>query len=97
MPGPTVSVGSWQANSQMARSFAALYFGGMGAKGKNFYSELLCRYGFSADVETIQDLYLRGDVVGAEAAVPEEFLPATALTGTRPTCGTVCAPSSSRE
>lgn len=70
-----------QANSQMARSFAALYFGGMGAKGKNFYNDLLCRYGFSADAEKIQNLYLSGDIAGAEAAVPEEFLAATTLIG----------------
>jgi hypothetical protein len=59
----------------------ALYVGGMGAKGKNFYNELACRYGFEREAEQIQDLYLSGRKKEAEALVPEEFLEKTTLCG----------------
>ena len=39
----------------------ALYFGGMGAKGQNFYNDVLKRYGFEQEAEQIQDAYLGGD------------------------------------
>lgn len=61
----------------------ALYIGGMGAKGKNFYNDLATRYGFEAEAEQIQDLYLSGDKVGATVAVPNALVDAVALVGTR--------------
>jgi F420-dependent oxidoreductase-like protein len=63
------------------RSMIALYVGGMGAKGKNFYNELAVRYGFEREAAVIQDLYLSGQKREAEAAVPEEFLRLTTLCG----------------
>jgi F420-dependent oxidoreductase-like protein len=63
------------------RSSAALYIGGMGAKGKNFYNELAVRYGFEEEAGRIQDLYLAGNKREAEAAVPQEFLELTTLCG----------------
>ena len=65
----------------LQRPFAALYIGGMGAKGKNFYNELCVRYGFEEEAERIQDLYLAGKKEEAEAAVPDEFLELTTLCG----------------
>jgi F420-dependent oxidoreductase-like protein len=59
----------------------ALYVGGMGAKGKNFYNALVRRYGFEAEAETIQDLYLAGRVRDAIAAVPDELVDAVSLVG----------------
>jgi F420-dependent oxidoreductase-like protein len=59
----------------------ALYIGGMGAAKKNFYNELLARYGFEAEAAKIQSLYLDGHVRDAEAAVPLEFIRATSLVG----------------
>jgi hypothetical protein len=59
----------------------ALYVGGMGAKGKNFYNELAIRYGYEKEAEIIQDLYLSGKKHEAEAAVPDEFLELTTLCG----------------
>src|SRR5699024_127280 len=44
----------------MVRPFLALYIGGMGAKGKNFYNELARRYGYEDEAEQIQNLYLDG-------------------------------------
>jgi F420-dependent oxidoreductase-like protein len=66
---------------ELERSMLALYVGGMGAKGKNFYNELAQRYGFEREAEIIQDLYLAGKKKEAEAAVPEEFLELTTLCG----------------
>jgi F420-dependent oxidoreductase-like protein len=66
---------------ELGRSLIALYVGGMGAKGKNFYNELAQRYGFEREAEVIQDLYLSGKKKEAEAAVPEEFLELTSLCG----------------
>src|SRR5215218_10060708 len=43
-----------------ARPMVALYVGGMGAKGRNFYNDLVCRYGFEQEAAEIQDLYLDG-------------------------------------
>jgi F420-dependent oxidoreductase-like protein len=59
----------------------ALYVGGMGARGKNFYNELACRYGFEEAARTIQDLYLGGKKAEAAAAVPNELADEVALVG----------------
>ncbi|MHB1209471.1 MAG: LLM class F420-dependent oxidoreductase [Acidimicrobiales bacterium] len=66
---------------ELQRSMVALYVGGMGAKGKNFYNELAIRYGYEKEAEVIQDLYLDGKKREAEAAVPDEFLELTTLCG----------------
>jgi F420-dependent oxidoreductase-like protein len=66
---------------ELQRSMVALYVGGMGAKGKNFYNELAIRYGYEKEAEIIQDLYLAGKKREAEAAVPKEFLELTTLCG----------------
>lgn len=66
---------------EFQRSMVALYVGGMGAKGKNFYNELAIRYGFEKEAGIIQDLYLEGKKREAEAAVPAEFLELTTLCG----------------
>ena len=66
---------------ELQRSMVALYVGGMGAKGKNFYNELAIRYGYEKEAEVIQDLYLSGKKREAAAAVPAEFLELTTLCG----------------
>jgi F420-dependent oxidoreductase-like protein len=65
------------------RPHIALYVGGMGARGKNFYNELACRYGFEEAAAKIQELYLAGRKEEAAAAVPVELLRATTLIGSR--------------
>jgi len=62
-------------------SYAALYIGGMGSREKNFYNQLACRMGFEKEAAVIQELYLDGRARDAAAAVPREFLDATALLG----------------
>jgi alkanesulfonate monooxygenase SsuD/methylene tetrahydromethanopterin reductase-like flavin-dependent oxidoreductase (luciferase family) len=64
-----------------SRPMVALYVGGMGARGRNFYNALARRYGFVKEAETIQDLYLSGKKEEAAAAVPAEFLEKTNLVG----------------
>ena len=59
----------------------ALYIGGMGAKGKNFYYDLACRYGFEGAAEAIQAHYLAGRKGEAIMAVPDALVDAVALVG----------------
>ena len=63
------------------RGLIAMYVGGMGAKGKNFYNTLFQRYGYGEAAEQIQDLYLDGHRGEAEALVPDDYLAATTMAG----------------
>jgi F420-dependent oxidoreductase-like protein len=66
---------------ELGRPSAALYVGGMGAKGRNFYNDVVRRYGFEKEAEEIQDLYLSGKKSEAAALVPSELLELTSLCG----------------
>ena len=70
-----------QALRDSLKPHLALYVGGMGAKGKNFYNSLVGRYGWEAEAEKIQDLYLAGHQRDAIAAVPDDLVDAVALVG----------------
>ena len=72
-----------EAALQRVREHLALYVGGMGARGKNFYNELARRYGFEQAAERVQDLYLDGKRDEAAAALPEEFVRGVSLVGPR--------------
>ena len=61
----------------------ALYVGGMGARGRNFYNDLTCRYGYEEAAKKVQDLYLAGRKAEAEAAVPDALVDEVALCGPR--------------
>jgi F420-dependent oxidoreductase-like protein len=65
----------------MIRPMLALYIGGMGAKGKNFYNDLAVRYGYEAAAAKIQELYLAGRQGEAMMAVPPELIDQVALIG----------------
>jgi F420-dependent oxidoreductase-like protein len=65
----------------MARPMVALYVGGMGARGRNFYNDVVKRYGYEEEAEKIQDLYLDGKKSEAEALVPNELLESMSLCG----------------
>jgi F420-dependent oxidoreductase-like protein len=62
----------------------ALYVGGMGARRRNFYNDLVRRYGYEEAAHTIQELYLAGRKREAEAAVPDSLVDEVALCGPRP-------------
>jgi F420-dependent oxidoreductase-like protein len=64
-----------------ARPTYALYVGGMGARGKNFYNQLARDYGFEQEAQEIQDLYLGGNKRDAESVVPFEWLDKANLVG----------------
>ncbi|MGF2951873.1 LLM class F420-dependent oxidoreductase [Mycobacterium sp. THU-M116] len=61
----------------------ALYIGGMGAKGRNFYHNLATRYGFGEVADRIQELYLSGRKLEATDAVPDELVRGISLVGPR--------------
>jgi F420-dependent oxidoreductase-like protein len=65
----------------MLRPFFALYIGGMGARGRNFYHDLATRYGFGEAADAIQDLYLEGKKDEAAATVPDALVDEVALVG----------------
>ncbi len=65
------------------KPFLALYVGGMGAKGKNFYHDLVCRYGYTEEADRIQTLYLSGRKQEAAAAIPDALVDDVALCGPR--------------
>jgi F420-dependent oxidoreductase-like protein len=65
----------------LARPTVALYVGGMGARGKNFYNDLAVTYGYEREAREIQDLYLGGNKRDAEAVVPRELLELGNLVG----------------
>jgi F420-dependent oxidoreductase-like protein len=65
----------------MIKPMLALYIGGMGAKGRNFYNDLVCRYGYEGPAHDIQDLYLAGKKREAEALVPDALVDEVALCG----------------
>jgi F420-dependent oxidoreductase-like protein len=81
--GPALAIGE---NVEPLREFVkpqlALYIGGMGAKGKNFYHTLATRYGYGPQGDRIQELYLSGDKEAATKAVPDELVRDISLIGT---------------
>jgi alkanesulfonate monooxygenase SsuD/methylene tetrahydromethanopterin reductase-like flavin-dependent oxidoreductase (luciferase family) len=80
--GGLVAIGEDKSEiAELARPMVALYVGGMGAKGRNFYNDLMCRYGYEEEATKIQDLYLDGKKDEAAALVPSEFLKLTNLCG----------------
>ncbi|QIG41897.1 LLM class F420-dependent oxidoreductase [Nocardioides anomalus] len=82
--GGMVAIGEGEETKALLdflRPMYALYVGGMGARGKNFYNELAQQYGYEAEAKEIQDLYLDGKKDEAAAKVPFEWLEASNLVG----------------
>ncbi|GMU79790.1 MAG: LLM class F420-dependent oxidoreductase [Acidimicrobiia bacterium] len=59
------------------------YIGGMGAKSRNFHTELMARMGFAEEAHEIQDLFFAGKRDEAIRAVPDDFADEIALVGPR--------------
>jgi F420-dependent oxidoreductase-like protein len=80
--GGAVAIGEGlEALRDRARPQIALYVGGMGAKEKNFYNQVFRQYGYEAEADRIQELYLAGRKDEAEAAIPEDYLAKASLIG----------------
>ena len=67
--------------ADMLRPMYALYFGGMGARGRNFHHDVAVRMGYADEAKEIQDLYLDGKKAEAAAAVPTKLVEDLALIG----------------
>jgi F420-dependent oxidoreductase-like protein len=78
---PVVMYDDLDVCRQMARPYVALYVGGMGSRERNFYNQLVQRYGYVEEAKRIQDLYLAGDKAGATAAVPDALVDETSALG----------------
>jgi F420-dependent oxidoreductase-like protein len=78
---PAILIDDVEAGRDFLKPYYALYIGGMGARGKNFYNDLVARYGYEAEAREIQDLYLAGNKRDAAAAVPDAFVDEVALVG----------------
>src|ERR1700733_2452632 len=65
----------------LSRPLLALYIGGMGARGRNFYNDLAVRYGYEQEAAEIQDAYLNGRKQEAAAMIPQSLLEGTNLVG----------------
>jgi len=78
---PVILIDDVEAGRDFLKPYYALYIGGMGARGKNFYNDLFARYGYEAEATTIQDLYLDGRKRDAAASVPDAFVDEVALVG----------------
>ena len=66
---------------RLARAMYALYIGGMGARGRNFYNTVFQRQGYADEAKLVQDLYLDGKKEEAAAALPDEFIDGVTLIG----------------
>jgi F420-dependent oxidoreductase-like protein len=65
----------------MMRPYLALYIGGMGSRDKNFYNQLVTRYGYGDEAFEIQNLYLSGKQAEAMAKIPADLIDKVALCG----------------
>jgi F420-dependent oxidoreductase-like protein len=65
----------------LIRPVQALYIGGMGARGKNFYNNMAVRYGYGKEAAAIQDAYLAGRKDEAAGLIPQELLEHVSLIG----------------
>jgi F420-dependent oxidoreductase-like protein len=79
---PFVPVGTDpETGRNTARWVLGFYIGGMGSRERNFYKDLVTRYGFGEAAQKIQDLFLGGDKQAAFAAVPDELIDAISIFG----------------
>lgn len=63
------------------RPWVALYVGGMGSRKKNFYNEVVTRYGYAEEARQIQDVYLTGRQRDAVRLVPDALVDAITIAG----------------
>src|SRR5262249_26438122 len=78
---PVVLTDDVDAGIETLKPYYAFYAGGMGARGRNFYTDLLGRFGYEAEAAQVQELFLEGKRHAAAAAVPDSFVDEAALVG----------------
>ncbi|MQY31467.1 LLM class F420-dependent oxidoreductase [Nocardia aurantia] len=80
--GPALAIGEdVEPLREFVKPHLALYIGGMGAKGKNFYHTLATKYGYGAEADRIQELYLAGKKEEAAKVVPDDLVRDISLIG----------------
>ncbi|GAB2696144.1 LLM class F420-dependent oxidoreductase [Nocardia thraciensis] len=80
--GPALAIGdNVEGLREFVKPHLALYIGGMGAKGKNFYHTLATKYGYGAEADRIQELYLAGEKEAAAKVVPDDLVRDISLIG----------------
>lgn len=80
-PFAAAFAGDPQTGIDAARFLIGFYIGGMGSREKNFYNQLVQRYGYVEEARRIQDLFLSGDKQAAIAAVPDELVDEVSVIG----------------
>jgi alkanesulfonate monooxygenase SsuD/methylene tetrahydromethanopterin reductase-like flavin-dependent oxidoreductase (luciferase family) len=78
---PAIVTDDVQSARDALKSYYAFYIGGMGARSKNFYNDLFVQYGYEAEAEEVQELFLGGQQVDAAAKIPDAFVDEVALVG----------------
>jgi F420-dependent oxidoreductase-like protein len=78
---PVVVTDDVQAGRDALKPYYALYVGGMGARERNFYTDLMARFGYEREARAIQEAFLAGRQRDAAAAVPDRFVDEAALVG----------------
>ncbi len=78
---PAVVTDDEQSARDALKQYYSFYIGGMGARSRNFYNDLFARYGYEAEAQEIQELFLGGQQVEAAAKVPDAFVDEVALVG----------------
>ncbi len=73
--------GDREAATAAARADIALYVGGMGPRGGNYYNELAGAFGWPDAAAEIQDHFLAGRRAEAAAAIPPDMLDGLSLIG----------------
>ena len=70
-----------QAARDGLRDYYALYVGGMGARGKNFYNNYVASLGYEGMAREVQDLFLGGNKREAGSKIQDRFIDEVALVG----------------
>ncbi|MFV0315618.1 MAG: LLM class F420-dependent oxidoreductase [Microthrixaceae bacterium] len=70
-----------EAGLAPVKAMLAFYIGGMGAKGKNFHTDLMARMGYEEEAYRIQDMFLAGRKDEAVGVVPTDFADEISLVG----------------
>lgn len=80
-PFAPVYVGDVNDGINGVRMIVGFYIGGMGSREKNFYNQLVQRYGFVEEAKRVQDLFLGGDKAAAIAATPNALCDQVSVVG----------------